>query len=272
MIPVYEEKKENLQVIHKISKHFPPHIHEALEFVYVTSGTLELGVEKELYHMETGDFAIVFPNTIHHYQVFSEEVSKGIYLNPSLSLCGPFREELQKYSPMNPIISKEQVHPEIVNAIRCLHREKNRSPVVEQAYVQIILARSMPFFKLMEKSSQSSGDIVYDTVSYVARHFKEEITLDMMAKDLGVSKYVLSRVFSSIFHKNLNQYVNEQRLNYVCSMLECTEQSITDISLDAGFQSQRTFNRAFQEIYKMTPREYRNVYKEKYITQQFPRN
>lgn len=52
------------------------------------------------------------------------------------------------------------------------------------------------------------------------------------------------------------------------SLLEYTEQPITDVCLDAGFQSQRTFNRVFQEAYKMTPREYRNIYKEKYIMQQ----
>ena len=82
---------------------------------------------------------------------------------------------------------------------------------------------------------------------------------------MGVGKYVLSRVFSSTFHKNFNQYVNEQRLNYVIAMLEETEESITDICLDAGFQSQRTFNRVFQETYRMTPREYRNYYREKNI-------
>ena len=50
--------------------HMPPHLHEAIEIVYVTDGCIELGVGQELYHMEKGDFAIVFPNVIHHYQVF----------------------------------------------------------------------------------------------------------------------------------------------------------------------------------------------------------
>ena len=91
-----------------------------------------------------------------------------------------------------------------------------------------------------------------------------------MAKDLGISKYALSRVFSSTFHTNFNQYLNEQRLNYVVSMLEDTDLPITDVCLEAGFQSQRTFNRAFKERYKKTPREYRNgyikkIYKEKEI-------
>ena len=92
------------------------------------------------------------------------------------------------------------------------------------------------------------------------------ITLDSMAKELGVSKYVLSRIFSSTFHTNFNQYLNEQRLNHVIYMLEYTDLSITDICLESGFQSQRTFNRAFQDRYKKTPSEYKNECIEKKVS------
>ena len=138
----------------------------------------------------------------------------------------------------------------IVNAILCLKldkKEQNPNLVVEQAYVQILLARSIPAFNLQEKSSVESNDIIYQTVSYIAKHFKEEMSLEKMARDMGVSKFTLSRVFSGTFHRNFNQYLNEQRLNYVCVHLECTDKSITDISMDAGFESQRTFNRVFRE-------------------------
>ena len=44
--------------------------------------------------------------------------------------------------------------------------------------------------------------------------------------------------------------------------MECTGKSITDICLDAGVESQRTFNRVFREKYKVTPRDYRKWYAE----------
>ena len=49
--------------------------------------------------------------------------------------------------------------------------------------------------------------------------------------------------------------------------MECTGKSITDICLDAGDESQRKFNRGFRERYKVTSREYRNLYHEEYISQ-----
>ena len=43
------------------------------------------------------------------------------------------------------------------------------------------------------------------------------------------------------------------------------EQAYVQIS---GFESQRTFNRVFRERYRMTPREYRTLYKEKYLREE----
>lgn len=257
MIPFYEEKKESLYLRHKNSRHEPPHLHNGIEFVYVTEGTLEFGMGEELFHMEQGDLAVAFPEVIHHYQVLTPGRNRGIYLLALPILGGQFLETMQKYCPENPVISKENVHPDIPNALQCLLRDQARNSILEQAYTQIILARSLPCFQLMEKEKVGSKDMVYQTVSYIARNFREELSLEKMARDMGVSKFTLSRVFSGTFHRNFKQYLNEQRLNYACSLLEYTDRTITEICMDSGFESQRTFNRVFQERYRMTPREYR---------------
>ena len=49
--------------------------------------------------------------------------------------------------------------------------------------------------------------------------------------------------------------------------MECTGKSITDICLDAGVESQRTFNRVSRERYKVMSSEYQNLYREQYLSQ-----
>lgn len=66
MLLVYENRTDGIVAEWKKPVHLPPHLHEAIEVVYVTDGDIELGVGQELYHMDEGDFAIVFPNVIHH--------------------------------------------------------------------------------------------------------------------------------------------------------------------------------------------------------------
>ena len=51
---VYENTKEEIIAIKKTPVHRPPHLHNALEIVYVTEGCVELGVGEELFHMDQG--------------------------------------------------------------------------------------------------------------------------------------------------------------------------------------------------------------------------
>lgn len=260
MIPIYEEIADNLEIRHRKCSHISPHLHSAIECVYVTEGTLEIGIGTELYHMKEGDFAIVFPDLIHHYQVFDAGRCRAIYLFAEGSFSGPFHPTLQQFCPECPVIPKKYVDQDIVYALNSLLRQRRskKDAVLQQAFIQIILARSIPCFQLVEKSTMGSDDIVYQTVSYIAANFKEKITLTDMARDLGFSPYTLSRVFSGTFHRNFNQYLNEVRLEYASSLLLYTNQSITDVYENSGFESQRTFNRVFLERYRMSPREYRN--------------
>ena len=46
----YVDTKEEIIAINRKAKHIEPHLHNALEIVCVTSGTLELGVGQELCH------------------------------------------------------------------------------------------------------------------------------------------------------------------------------------------------------------------------------
>lgn len=258
MLLTYEKRNEGVSVEWKKSVHVPPHMHEAIEIIYVTDGTVELGVGQELYHMEKGDFAIVFPNVVHHYQVFDSGKNRAVYLFLEPSLSTNFYDKLQKYSPEYPIVNRGNLHTDVVNAIKALVNQKDCNTMLVQAYMQIILAHVFSKMKMVDKDAIGGDDLIYKAVEYVARNFNEEINLDKMAYDLCVSKYVLSRLFAKTFHCNFNKYVNDVRLNYAATLLESTKDSITNIGLDAGFESQRTFNRVFKERYKITPREYRN--------------
>ena len=141
MILSYENKNSDISVECKKPTHFPPHIHEAIEMVYITKGTLELGVGQELYHMEKGDFAIVFPNLIHHYQVFQSGDNKALYMLVSPKYISNYMDEIQNNCPVCPVICKENLHVDIVKAVKALvDVEKNNTRLV-QAYVQMIFDR-----------------------------------------------------------------------------------------------------------------------------------
>ena len=69
---------------------------------------------------------------------------------------------------------------------------------------------------------------------------------------------IIYNLYTDCNHK-CTEYLNDARLNYACHRLENTSDSITNICLDSGFESQRTFNRVFKERYKISPSDYRST-------------
>ena len=54
-----------------------------------------------------------------------------------------------------------------------------------------------------------------------------------------------------------NKYVNLLRINKSKKMLETTAKSVTEIALECGYSSLRSFNRTFLAQEKITPTEYK---------------
>lgn len=259
MYPLYSKEDKDFELYKRKSKHIGPHLHASLELVYVLEGTLELGIGARLFHMNTSDLAVIFPNQIHHYQCFDETPGKVEYLLAAPSLSGSFLNTLQSRIPKNPVIPARKVHPDILYALQTLTGRRKKEvydDILHEAYTQIILSRALPLLTLTEHGP-GEIDLVDRIVTYMAGHYTEEVTLTSMAKDLYVNPFALSRVFSQAFHMNFNRFLNLTRLEYCRYLLEETDKPVTDVCLEAGFGSQRTFNRAFREEYHMTPAQFR---------------
>ena len=155
MRPIYEENEETLEISENISSHISPHLHKSMELVSVTEGTLELGIG------------------------------------------AGYIKDLQQMCPVNPVIAAADVHPDVNYALRSMliYPAHSQEHALHQAFIQIILARTILLFHLIDKSTVGSDDIIYRTVSYIAAHYTEELTLPKMAHDLGVSQSSLSDTF-----------------------------------------------------------------------------
>ena len=56
---------------------------------------------------------------------------------------------------------------------------------------------------------------------------------------------------------NFRSYLGLTRAEYASKLIRMTNDSLTDISSNSGFESYRTFNRTFNSIYGCSPRDYK---------------
>jgi len=87
----------------------------------------------------------------------------------------------------------------------------------------------------------------------------ERLTLKMLAEKLKLPEYKTRALINqTLGYRNFNDYINQLRINEAAQRLLNEKQTpILNISLDVGYRSLSSFNRAFKDIQEMTPTEYR---------------
>ena len=106
-------------------------------------------------------------------------------------------------------------------------------------------------------STVPAAIIPQQIAQYVSAHFREPLTLEALARALGVSRFHLSHVFSEKIGQGFSAYLASIRVDCACALLAGTNRSVTEIAAESGFESQRSFFRAFGARCGMTPLAYR---------------
>lgn len=257
----FEQRQYAFQAFLSTSLTFPLHLHPQLELYQIVHGEATVTVHDESRTLHAGDMAVIFPNQIHSYTALSPETQARLMIC-DLSYTGRYTDILLQNAPADPFINSGQLHPNVTYAMQELVNEAQiqDDSTVSSPFVQLILARTLPLLQLQRNRSKDHQEVTYQITSYIGEHFREPLTLTSLAQALGISKYHLSHVFADKIGQNFPSYLSRVRLSYACTLLSETDLSVTEIAEEAGFESQRTFFRVFQEQYQMTPLQYRRSY------------
>lgn len=88
---------------------------------------------------------------------------------------------------------------------------------------------------------------------YIESHLGGDLSLELIARDVGVSRYHLSRAFSTATGCGLALYVRGRRLSEAAKTLLNGAPDILSVALDAGYSSHEAFTRAFRQHFGLTP-------------------
>ena len=92
-----------------------------------------------------------------------------------------------------------------------------------------------------------------ESIRYLESNYMNSITLEDAARNVNLSSYYFSRLFKKISGMNFKQYLNSIRVEKAESKIKNTGMPITDIALECGFNSIRTFNRVFKSARGCAP-------------------
>lgn len=93
--------------------------------------------------------------------------------------------------------------------------------------------------------------------SYLKLHCSEDISLEQLAKLIGVSEPYMSQWFKKQFGMSFKYYLRNLRMEKSSQLLLSGNVKIGDIALKAGYSSTEYFCMVFKQYYGSTPSEYR---------------
>lgn len=98
---------------------------------------------------------------------------------------------------------------------------------------------------------------VQPALAFAAAHLDEDVSLDALAAQAGLSPFHLHRVFSAAAGETPKQFTLRLRLGRAAAMLLISNESVLNVALSCGFQSHEAFCRAFRSRFGMSPSTYR---------------
>lgn len=258
----YENKQRDLYCrdseFSKKTLGYTSHLHYHIELALVTSGKTHVTVDSRTYDVEAGDVIVVFPNQIHRFDTIEREKYILMIINPDI--ISEFTKQFISCHPESNLIKGGAFDKELLSLAQKIsdayYGSEDFRDYILRGYLLAFsgkLLQKMTLHGIESKESNVLGAIL----NYCINNSEKPLSLDMLEKELHVSKYYISHTMSSKLKMGFNDYINSLRVSNACKYLLKTDKSITQISDLVGFNTMRTFNRAFQKQMGMTPSQYR---------------
>ncbi len=88
-------------------------------------------------------------------------------------------------------------------------------------------------------------------------HLSQDLSLDVLAQQVGFSPYHFARLFRQTMGESPHQFVLRQRIQRAQHLLKEADVPLAHIALECGFANQSHLSLVFKRHLGLTPRAYR---------------
>lgn len=249
------------------------HSHDFLEMNYVLSGSGYYLIGEREYEIQPGDFYII-NNRDHHMAVHDG----GLTLEVVIFEPAFWGEGKQSYRLLEPFFNTGarfhnciRPHQEGYGFLKetfkhiCQEYTEQRPgwELYVKAWTQLFMAELYRFYcNCRETNGQSKHrpfTHLQPVLDYIHDHYTEQLSLDTLAKVALLNKSYLCDCFKKTLHMRIFEYIDQLRINRACLLLSITDESVTNIAAESGFNSVSYFNRIFKKVCGISPGVWRKT-------------
>lgn len=229
---------------------FNVHCHPYIELMYFLEGTANIDLNNVQLSVSLYD-TIVYPAKRLHHENPSPDLKREIVCLwvdiPELIL-----EEPLQIQDQNNLLKRLFLN------ILDEYRSSQKTPYLMEYYLKTLLSLVLRY-----ANEGDQGQHLQRAIQYIHANFTDQITLDKLANLEFISKSYLSRQFKQITGMTVIEYINNLRVMMAKHLLVTTDDSITNIGYDVGYESPKYFYRVFRAVCGQSPATFRRTYRRK---------
>ncbi len=236
------------------------HYHRSMEIIYVEKGCIEAVLNYKKHTVHQGE-AVLIPGCTIHSISSDRQVYVWIYTIPD-DIC---KDALEQWTFENPVVHCGDKESRVyrlmecfINISKCLpqHLELTARAAVK-GYIYLMLSELTEIAGITQKQSKKASALTREIMDYLETHYLEKCELKEISGQFGYSASRFSHIFNEAFGCSFAEYVNGLRCSHARKLMKDGKMTLTQIAMESGFQTTRTFYRAFHKCYGVSPGDFR---------------
>jgi AraC-like DNA-binding protein len=257
---------------------FPIHFHPEYEinFIQNAKGAKRI-VGDHIGEIEEYELVMVGPNIYHGWENYKNDKTKTLH---EITIQFPrdlFDSKLLDKNIIKPIkaLFKNSNHGILFSKETAIKLEKKMSLISQKSGFENFLEFQSLLYQLaISKDKKSLTNISFENqndffnsdriekaYNYIKSNYEKKIKVQDAAAYINMTVISFSRLIKQRTGKTFVEFLNELRLGYATRKLIETNQSISEICYNYGFNNISNFNRIFKKKQNCTPSEFRENFK-----------
>lgn len=264
----------------KMLRYVPLHWHKELQLCLILTGRVRFSINQKEVEAGAGDVIFINSQVIHSATSISNDEEEASYccINFAYEMVGGFHGSLMERNFVLPFLRNEQNDFLLISekseeglleeiSSKMLHIRKLFKETELERYFDIFAELVLIWKELVrwlhktedQPSTRRPED--YETsrevISYIEKNLGEKLTLDLIAKEVCLSKWECSRRFKRIAGESVWSYLISARMAKAVELLLYSRKSVERIGFEVGFPNVNLFIRQFKKEFRTTPGQFR---------------
>lgn len=129
--------------------------------------------------------------------------------------------------------------------------------------IVLLLAQSQNADSIQLILSQLFSPTTYSFKQIIEANLFSQLTIEQLAEQNNLSVSSFKREFAKLYSDTPASYIKNKKLEKAAELLLISDERITDIAFDCGFNDLATFTKSFSDKFHITPTNYRQEQKGK---------